>query len=125
MSFTKIQEMKKQTMEMVLEVIASGASTYIDDHTDEVQEIEGWVILDGCDLCPVISNTRYFSLNPLYYSEKDDRLRLSRMSTGGVIAVFQHASLKDAIEAYKKEAEENKFMKKITDYVIITAKQKA
>ena len=104
-------------MEKVMTVINNGATTFINDHNDQVEKMVGYIILDDKFVCPVIDNPVGFCLNPLYLDENKE-VCLNRASVGGSINVGRHGSLEDAIIAYKKDAEESQFSftKKITEY---------
>jgi hypothetical protein len=90
---------------------------FVNDHNNQTEILQGYVILDDMYLCPVIKDTRCYCLNPLYIDTKKQRVHLSRGSVGGnVYNMYHDMDSVKAIEAYKKRAEESKFMKKVTDY---------
>jgi hypothetical protein len=92
---------------------------FINDHNNRVETLQGYIILDDMYFCPVIKDTTVYCLNPLYIDYDNKRVHLSRGSVGGSVMNMNYdMDPVKAVEAYKKHAEENEFMKKVTDYKI-------
>jgi hypothetical protein len=115
----KIQE-KEDILTLVARSEAKGETLkFINNHTNRVETLQGYVILDDVYFCPIIKDTTYFCLNPLYIDYDKKRVHLSRGSVGGTIENVNHnMDVTKAIEAYKHRAEESEFMRKVTDYKV-------
>jgi hypothetical protein len=103
---------------MAMEFLNNGKHTFVDDHNGDTEVLKGYIVLEDNHICPVFDDTRYFCLNPLYISEDDNLIHLSRGSVGGTVMVMNYDSLEEAILAYKKEADECEFMDKVTAYKV-------
>lgn len=103
-------------MDKILERINGGDPTYINDHNGQERIMDGYMILDNEYVCPIIKDTMYYSINPLYIRIKDNRIHVAKPSVGGTIFNMDHSSPEEAIAEYQKEAANNEYMSKITDY---------
>ena len=60
-------------------------AAFIDDHNrgDRVQSLQGWALVEYKDrICPFPINAQGACLNPLYISQEDGKVHLSRWSIG-------------------------------------------
>ncbi len=84
---------------------------YIDNHTgwfgakdDSMHKVDVIVLqtkMDGVTVCFATENSAYFSINPFYIDEEDNKVHLSTWSNGGVVKLY--GDLEGGVAAYNAE----------------------
>ena len=75
----------ENTGNIINKLLKASDREYIDDHNrgDRVQSLQGWVLVEYKDqICPFPIKGMGACLNPLYLSEEDGKVHLSRWSIG-------------------------------------------
>ena len=95
---------KKFTMDQAIEAITATGNMVMDNHNDHVTKIAGIGQLRNGDFFPIF-DSRYFSVNQLYLSLKDE-YRISTCSIGGVVKPMDYnGDIAKAIEAYNTDCQ--------------------
>lgn len=74
-----------KTQQVVAALLRPDNAEYVDDHNrgDRIQSLNGWVLVEYNDqVCPFPIKGMGACLNPLYLSEEDGKVHLSRWSIG-------------------------------------------